>query len=133
VLKWKPIPSPGPANKLIKKWTGPYEIVAKTCPVNYKIELSTGRKKAFIVHVEALKPYILRTVDSEQDELNLVHGSPELVECEIPSGSDMVDAYESRSHDLTEQLETRETVTVAEDMGARPKRSTKRPQRYRSE
>jgi hypothetical protein len=93
----------------------------------------TGRTKAFVVHVKAFKPYILRTADSKQDELNRAQLSPESVECEIPSGSDLVDAYESKLHDLTAQLEERVTATVAEDIGGLPKRSAKMPQRYRSE
>jgi hypothetical protein len=37
VLKWKPVSSPCPANKVVKKWTGLYATVAKTSPLNYKI------------------------------------------------------------------------------------------------
>ncbi|UYV79839.1 K02A2.6-like, partial [Cordylochernes scorpioides] len=59
VLIWTPIRKVGRADKLQRRYIGPYQILRQTSPVNYEvIETAEGkRKKRQIVHVTRMKPY----------------------------------------------------------------------------
>ncbi|UYV64395.1 K02A2.6-like [Cordylochernes scorpioides] len=59
VLIWTPIRKVGRADKLQRRYVGPYQILRQTSPVNYEvIEIAEGkRKKRQIVHVTRMKPY----------------------------------------------------------------------------
>ncbi|UYV83597.1 hypothetical protein LAZ67_23001581 [Cordylochernes scorpioides] len=59
VLIWTPIRKVGRADKLQRRYVGPYQILRQTSPVNYEvIEIAEGkRKKRQIVHVPRMKPY----------------------------------------------------------------------------
>ncbi|UYV64450.1 hypothetical protein LAZ67_3000767, partial [Cordylochernes scorpioides] len=59
VLIWTPIRKVGRADKLQRRYIGPYQILRQTSPVNYEvIEIAEGkRKKRQIVHVTRMKPY----------------------------------------------------------------------------
>jgi len=43
--------------KLAAKWEGPFEVVEKVLPVNYKLRHPGSKCKAWIVHVSKIKPY----------------------------------------------------------------------------
>ncbi|UYV71083.1 K02A2.6-like, partial [Cordylochernes scorpioides] len=59
VLIWTPIRKVGRADKLQRRYVGPYQILRQTSPVNYEvIEIAEGkRKKKQIVHVTRMKLY----------------------------------------------------------------------------
>ncbi|UYV66855.1 hypothetical protein LAZ67_4003110 [Cordylochernes scorpioides] len=59
VLIWTPIRKVGRADKLQRRYVGPYQILRQTSPVNYEvIEIAEGkRKKKQIVHVTRMKKY----------------------------------------------------------------------------
>ncbi|UYV70247.1 K02A2.6-like [Cordylochernes scorpioides] len=59
VLIWTPIRKVGRADKLQRRYVGPYQILRQTSPVNYEvIEIAEGKKKKRqIVHVTRMKPY----------------------------------------------------------------------------
>ncbi|EFA02759.2 hypothetical protein TcasGA2_TC008492, partial [Tribolium castaneum] len=44
------------ASKFYPKWTGPFRIIAQTCPVNYKIK-EIGGVKELLVHADRMKPW----------------------------------------------------------------------------
>ncbi|UYV77041.1 K02A2.6-like [Cordylochernes scorpioides] len=72
VVIWTPIRKVGRADKLQRRYIGPYQILRQTSPVNYEvIEIAEGkRKKRQIVHVTRMKPYRspdLRTMDLNYD------------------------------------------------------------------
>ena len=58
---------PTKTNKLLMGWKGPYEVVGKLSPLDYRIRV--GRKvKTF--HINMLKQYIEREDDEQSDQLN---------------------------------------------------------------
>ena len=58
---------PTKTNKLLMGWKGPYEVVEKLSPLDYRIKV--GRKvKTF--HINMLKQYIEREEDEQSDQLN---------------------------------------------------------------
>ena len=72
VLRWRPVQSLGLANKLVPKYSGPFEVLSKEANgVNYEIRMLNSRKKSVVVHVESLKPYNKRAGDTEQEELEV--------------------------------------------------------------
>ncbi|KAJ3665873.1 hypothetical protein Zmor_001338 [Zophobas morio] len=52
------------ATKFVPKWTGPYRIVSRTGPVNYRI-IEIGSANEQLVHAARLKPWKIRTVESD--------------------------------------------------------------------
>lgn len=65
VLEWRPISGKRLTSKLLRKWTGPIQVLTQTSPVNYKIQPLQGKRKPYIVHVERLKLF------NERSELEL--------------------------------------------------------------
>ena len=58
---------PTKTNKLLMGWKGPYEVVGKLNPLDYRIKV--GRKvKTF--HINMLKQYIEREEDEQSDQMN---------------------------------------------------------------
>jgi len=45
-------------NKLTVKWRGPYKVVDKKGPVNYRVEVKNGMQKVY--HVNMLKEFVRR-------------------------------------------------------------------------
>jgi hypothetical protein len=58
----------GTSPKLAKAWKGPYVIIDKIGPVNYKIKMPNGTKRS-IVHINRLKKCFMATNVSEGSEL----------------------------------------------------------------
>lgn len=64
VWLFHPSPAPRSARKMLAKWQGPYRVLEKTSPVNYKLRVDarSGRNarriKNVTVHVSRLKPFI---------------------------------------------------------------------------
>jgi hypothetical protein len=58
----------GTSPKLAKAWKGPYVVIDKIGPVNYKIKMSNGTKRS-IVHVNRLKKCFMATNVNENSEL----------------------------------------------------------------
>ncbi|KAJ3644082.1 hypothetical protein Zmor_026755 [Zophobas morio] len=52
------------ATKFVPKWTGPYRIVSRTGPVNYRI-IEIGSANEQLVHAARLKPWKIRTAESD--------------------------------------------------------------------
>ena len=61
----------------MQEMEGPLRVVAQTSPVNYRVQVFSGKRKPHIVHVERLKLYHERLDDEEPDEF-AVSGSSEL-------------------------------------------------------
>ena len=61
--------------KLLAKWRGPYKIIKKVGKVNYEIELTDGRIRRKIFHINMLKPWkeaaesFLNVIEDEQEEI----------------------------------------------------------------
>ena len=61
--------------KLLAKWRGPYKIIKKFGKVNYEIELTDGRIRRKIFHINMLKPWkeaaesFLNIIEDEQEEI----------------------------------------------------------------
>ena len=51
---------PTAESKLLAQWQGPYEVLEKLSPVNYKISQPGRRKKEAIFHINLLKPWRAR-------------------------------------------------------------------------
>ena len=48
----------GKCTKLLHFWHGPFRIVEKTSPVNYRLTSCDERRRTFVVHVSRLKTYV---------------------------------------------------------------------------
>lgn len=57
VLVYKPFRKIGKSEKLLHRWLGPFKVLRQTTPVNYKVQLESGRGKTDIVHVVRMKPF----------------------------------------------------------------------------
>jgi len=103
-------------NKSTVKWRGPYNVVDKKGPVNYRIEVENGMQKVY--HMHMLKEFVRR------DELLLKTGHRRLetenkdVECnksedtnEQNSQSDMLSKIEVDQEESEEEIE--ESVAAA--------------------
>lgn len=62
-------------NKLLTRWFGPFTIIDKTGPVNYKVHTNRTKRISQTFHVERLKPYIPTTPRPTTD-LTLEHLTP---------------------------------------------------------
>lgn len=52
--------------KLMHDWLGPYRVVEKLSPVNFKLRTITNKKVAFSCHANRMKPFVglnLRPID----------------------------------------------------------------------
>jgi hypothetical protein len=58
----------GSSPKLAKAWKGPYVVIDKIGPVNYKIKMPNAKKRT-IVHVNRLKKCFSRTTENDQHEI----------------------------------------------------------------
>lgn len=63
VWVYAPVTAKGLSTKLLHPWSGPYEIIAKTSPVNFKIQTCDEKRATKIVHSNRMKPF----VDPEKD------------------------------------------------------------------
>merc|ERR1712044_22269 len=48
---------PSDSSKLMAEWKGPYKVIEKISPVDYKINMHDKRKKHVVFHVNMLRPY----------------------------------------------------------------------------
>ena len=48
---------PSESSKLMAEWKGPYKVIEKISPVDYKINMHDKRKKHVVFHVNMLRPY----------------------------------------------------------------------------
>ena len=155
VLLWKPLHVEGLHNKLVKKWCGPFKILRKINEVNYEILHISGKGKPDVVHVERLKPYQERDVTESDIEITELETEtppeePEsLVQQLFPENKEEGVPYEKGPSKAPQkppamQIED-ETVEVQsnlvaekdlisfdeEEVWERPRRSIRRPVRFR--
>jgi len=57
VLCWMQIPPPGLTVKLMHRWYGPFQVLAKKSALNYLIRDPRGKIEPFVVHVNTIKKY----------------------------------------------------------------------------
>ena len=57
VMEYTPTTKEKLSKKLLPKWFGPYEVIAKTTPVNYKLVCPGSKQQPWVTHVSRLKPY----------------------------------------------------------------------------
>ena len=73
VLIYKPIRKVGKSEKLLHRWLGPYTVLKVLSPVNYEVQLSSGRGKTDVVHVCRMKSFhqvLMDTADSSPEPLD---------------------------------------------------------------
>jgi len=86
-------------------YTGPFLVVEKTGPVNYRLKKSKN-SKPFIAHVDKLRP-------------------------SFAEGFDEVDGDAAPVYDVTGTGDASPLADGADAMDRRPKRTARRPARYR--
>ena len=57
---WLYIPSveKNTVKKFTRQWVGPYRVIEKIGPLNYRIQSNQGRSLSNIVHINRIKPFI---------------------------------------------------------------------------
>ena len=105
----------GTSSKLIHQYRGPYEIIEKTSPVNYKIRSLKGKETLDKVHVSRLKrcvprqkffDFIEKLVDKHTPLQNVSSTSSDESEIEITQEIEEVDSQATEIDELNDIFDT---------------------------
>ncbi|XP_062589077.1 uncharacterized protein LOC134250727 [Saccostrea cucullata] len=110
---------PTSTSKLMAQWKGPYEVVKKVSPVDYKVRISKNKEP--IYHVNMLKEWLSR--DSEEK----CPKSNEVLACmdAKPNFSDEDDCTNNRAP-ILQQTESSDNVEISSELSEEQKRQLKR-------
>ena len=99
----------------MRKFSGPFLIIAVTSPVNVTLQKSP-RSKPFVVHIDKVKPYLSETpkswigVDFMPDQQ--VADSPEIIEDSAMEDGVLVESFSDRLEGSDEEVEQRPLTPV---------------------
>ena len=106
---------PDSNNKLTVKWKGPFKVVEKKGPVNYKTEIKEGLQKVY--HINTLNEYIRREPDWWKVDKEVVESESQRdVEMERNSEEDEVHEIATVASVVHETNESEEVQQVKENM-----------------
>ncbi|XP_062594005.1 uncharacterized protein LOC134255486 [Saccostrea cucullata] len=110
---------PTSTSKLMAQWKGPYEVVKKVSPVDYKVRISKNKEPVY--HVNMLKEWFSR--DSEEK----CPKSSEVLACmDVKPNFSDDDDYTNHRVPILQQTESSDNVEISSELSEEQKRQLKR-------
>ncbi len=113
VLIYKPFRKVGKAEKLLHRWLGPYKVIRQTTPVNYEVQLASGRGKTDVVHVVSMKPFheIYEQENTEEidETIEPVELAEQIIENQNLQRETEIEDLDNVERQPDDPLETKET------------------------